>query len=341
MENNSRIEEFKRVLDECKKNPQLDRLFIQKNIGYIYSMLETNPICCYEHMGEFERIFRHIESCLEKITNKVGDEKRYFYKQIDEDIRRLINLCSHDTLYNSEKYYHQQIEELQNKVKALNNELSNLSETADEYENKVKELEFVEDQVRKYKAEKDELEKKLDARETVKGRISEAFDELKKHTSHLTMEKKRLNWMFIIYALLCLITLVALIVFEWNYFSKWENADRWIDYLPFYLPVPIVGGLLWVFIVQMNRAQRQLMQVANTLYHIDYIEGLLLAINHINNDVNSASDKICSVLDYLIKNHISIPDGLSEQSLEAEISKDNINLSTFINLAKEVKEVVK
>jgi hypothetical protein len=38
---------------------------------------------------------------------------------------------------------------------------------------------------------------------------------------------------------------------------------------------------------------------------------------------------------------MSSPDGLSEQSLDAEISKDNINLNTFLNLAKEVKEVIK
>lgn len=91
----------------------------------------------------------------------------------------------------------------------------------------------------------------------------------------------------------------------------------------------------------MNRAQRQLMQVANVLYHIDYVEGLLLAINLISSDVNTASEKICNVLDSLIKNYMSIPDGLSEQSLDKAISKDNINFHTFIKLAKEVKEVIK
>ena len=91
----------------------------------------------------------------------------------------------------------------------------------------------------------------------------------------------------------------------------------------------------------MNRAQRQLIQIANVLYHIDYVEGLLLAINQVSVDVNSASEKIGVILDYLIKNYMPTSDRLSEQSLDTEISKDKINLHAFLNIAKEVKEVFK
>ena len=183
--------------------------------------------------------------------------------------------------------------------------------------------------------------KKLDASEYLKERISTAFVELKKHISPLQEEKTRLNRMFYAYAILCGLVFLVLVVFEIIYLSQWEGAKKWIDYLPYYVPLPIVGGLLWAFIFQMNRAQRQLMQLANVLYHIDYVEGLLLAINLVCADVNSASEKICNVLDKMISNYMSTADSLSEKTIDAEMSKDNINLHTFINLAKEIKEVIK
>ena len=147
--------------------------------------------------------------------------------------------------------------------------------------------------------------------------------------------------MFNAYAILCVCILGILVYFEFVYLSKWEAPTKLIDYLPFYIPVPIVGGLLWAFIYQMNRAQRQLMLVAYELYHVDYVEGLLQAINMVSPNVTSASVKIGTVLDVMIKKHITIPNELFEKSLDKEISKDNIDLKTFVNLAKDVKGVIK
>lgn len=343
MENNIMLRDLQFLLKECMENEKISRsIILKKRINYIYSVLESNPICFYRHMEEFEYISQKIKSSLEQISGSVNkDREEICIMQIRRCINNLARLCSSNVDNNSENYYSQQINELQEKENTLNKELANLKQKNEEHQETEIELKRVKEQIKQYEIEKDELKKKLDARDNIKGKISEAFTELKRHISHLKTEKTRLNWMFYIYALLCVAVLAVLIVFEWNYLSNWEDADKWMDYLPFYIPVPIVGGLLWVFISQMNRAQRQLIQVANVLHHIDYVEGLLLAINHISTDVNSASDKICHVLDHLIKNHMSSPDGLSEQSLDAEISKDNVNLNTFLNLAKEVKEVIK
>ncbi|MBP5318293.1 MAG: hypothetical protein J6Y77_02695 [Paludibacteraceae bacterium] len=154
-------------------------------------------------------------------------------------------------------------------------------------------------------------------------------------------EKTRLNCMFNVYAILCVCVLGVLVYFEFVYLSKWQTPTKLIDYLPFYIPVPIVGGLLWAFIYQMNRAQRQLMLVAYELYHVDYVEGLLQAINMVSPNVTSASEKIGNVLDIMIKKHITTPSELFDFSLDKEISKDNIDLKTFVNVAKEVKDVIK
>lgn len=343
MENKIMLINFQHLLVKCMKNEKINQsILLEKHINTILSTLKTNPSCFYRNIEEFEYISQKIESCLEHISKSVNenDEKIYLI-HIRRYINRLIRLCSTNVYNNSEMYYSRQIKELQEKESALNKEIEDLKQKNAEHQEKENELEGIKEQIKQYEIEKDELKKKLDAQDNIEKKISNAFKELKEHISHLKTEKKRLNWMFGVYAFLCIAVLGVLIAFEWNYISNWKDADMWMDYLPFYIPVPIVGGLLWVFISQMNRAQRQLIQVANVLHHIDYVEGLLLAINQISTDVNSASDKICNVLDQLIKNQMSSPDGLSDQSLDAVISKDNINLNTFLNLAKEVKEVIK
>ena len=243
--------------------------------------------------------------------------------------------------YNSESYYEKAITELNKTIDVLKKTLVEPNQSSEQTDEIKKELEERKEQIKQIKAEKEELEKKLDAQKNIKDKITDAFKELKNHISHLEKEKRRLNRMFYIYAFLCVCVLVILVYFEFVYLSKWETPTKLIDYLPFYIPVPIVGGLLWAFIYQMNRAQRQLMLVAYELYHVDYVEGLLQAINMVSPNVTSASEKIGNVLDVMIKKHITTPNELFENSLDKEISKDNIDLKTFVNIAKEVKDVIK
>ena len=250
--------------------------------------------------------------------------------------RRIVN-----SEYNTEEYYKKTISELETKVKELSTSLNESKESKEQKEEIKKELEERREQIRQITADKDELEKKLDAQENIKKKITDAFIELKNHISHLKKEKTRLNGMFYVYAGLCVCVLGLLVYFEYVYLSKWQTPTKLIDYLPFYIPLPIVGGLLWAFIYQMNRAQRQLMLVAYELYHVDYVEGLLHAINMVSPNVTSASEKIGNVLDVMIKKHITTPNELFENSLDKEISKDNIDLKTFVNIAKEVKDVIK
>ena len=270
-------------------------------------------------------------------------------ENLKEELIRLIILLSFrimsngmsDSDYNTEEYYKKTISELETKVDKLSTSLKESKESEEQKEEIKKELEERREQIRQITADKEELEKKLDAQENIKKKITDAFEGLKKHTSHLEKEKSRLNVMFYVYAGLCLCVLVILVYFEYVYLSKWQTPTKLIDYLPFYIPLPIVGGLLWAFIYQMNRAQRQLMLVAYELYHVDYVEGLLQAINMVSPNVASASEKIGNVLDVMIKKHITIPNELFENSLDKEISKDNIDLKTFVNLAKDVKGVIK
>lgn len=336
-------DELLSILDESKLIVLYDPA-IPGVISMLYLKLSSDSVIYYKTIEKAKDLFDRMRSDLVEIRKKPGVSiyHRDFVSAIND-----INLtCTLENPrqfidYNSENYYSKQIKEWKDKAAILNKEIEDLKQSNEKYEEKEKELGTIKEKIDRIQVEKDELLKKIDAQNNIQTKISEAFSELKKHILPLEKEKTRLNWMFYVYAFLCVSVLGILIYFELSYLSKWEGGDRWIDYLPYYIPVPIVGGLLWAFILQMNRAQRQLMQVANVLYHIDYVEGLLLAINLVSVDVSSASEKISNVLDSLIRNYMSTPDGLSEKLLETEMSKDNINLHTFINLAKEIKDVIK
>lgn len=308
-------------------------------------LYEQNPFWRH-YVYELERAYEDIEAC-----EQGSDDYRIKRRQLYGSLNGLYELCKHinndrgDSDYNSKNYYENQISTLENKIVNLNQQLSESQQSQEQKEELTKELENTKEQLEQAKSNNEELKKALDAQENLKGKISQAFVELKKHIKPLEVEKKRLNWMFYAYAGLCVCVLALLVYFEYKYLLRWvdikSNEIKLIDYLPFYIPVPIVGGLLWVFMYQMNRAQRQLMVVANVLYHVDYIEGLLLAINMISPNVATASEKISQVLDNLIRNYISMPNGQFERSLDKEISKDSINVNTFIDLAKKVKDVIK
>ena len=303
--------------------------------------LQHNRILSTRELYELNKITILINKC----RNNPKDET--LKMELISHIEALYTLMHGDALipttiaYVTEDYLTKNISEFEQRINDLNKKLDGTKQSEEQKEIIRKELEESKEQVKQIKADKYELEKKLDAQENIKKKITDAFEELKNHISHLEKEKKRLNRMFNVYAFLCFCVLGILVYFEFVYLSKWEAPTQLIDYLPFYIPVPIVGGLLWAFIYQLNRAQRQLMLVAYELYHVDYVEGLLQAINMVSPSVTSASDKIGNVLDVMIKKHITIPNELFETSLDKEISKDNIDLKTFVNLAKDVKGVIK
>ena len=89
----------------------------------------------------------------------------------------------------------------------------------------------------------------------------------------------------------------------------------------------------------MNRAQRQLIIIANQLHRIKYIEGLLLAINNLSSDVSERIATIKNVINNIIQNYLQSNESLTEATLQQEISKDKLSLKEVLNFMKESKEL--
>ncbi len=256
---------------------------------------------------------------------------------------------------NSTKYYERQIAELQKQKSDLEQLMAQQSrqtkqsdrqqaEAERERKETVRELDAVRKQLEQMQREDAARKRREDAQTQLKTDIQEAFNKLNGYSAPFEAEKFRLNLLFAAYALLSAATLVVLVIYECHFMHRIQLESLsalWTNYIPFYLPVPLCAGLLWAFIFQMNRAQRQLVALTDKLHHVKYIEGLLLAIARLSTDMAEGASKIRQTIDRIIDNYLHQPHDLTEARLQKEAEKDNLDLGELTKLMREIKEVVK
>ena len=256
---------------------------------------------------------------------------------------------------NSTKYYERQIAELQKQKSDLEQLMAQQSrqtkqsdrqqaEAERERKETVRELDAVRKQLEQMQREDAARKRREDAQTQLKTDIQEAFNKLNGYSAPFEAEKLRLNLLFAAYALLSAATLVVLVIYECHFMHRIQLESLsalWTNYIPFYLPVPLCAGLLWAFIFQMNRAQRQLVALTDKLHHVKYIEGLLLAIARLSTDMAEGASKIRQTIDRIIDNYLHQPHDLTEARLQKEAEKDSLDLGELTKLMREIKEVVK
>ena len=256
---------------------------------------------------------------------------------------------------NSAQYYERQIAALQKQKDELEQLIhqqrrqakqssQQQAETEKQREETARELDAVRKQLEQMQKENAARKRREDAQTQLKADIQATFGELNAYSAPFEAEKLRLNVLFAAYALLSVATLVVLVLYECHFMHriKLESLSAlWTNYIPFYLPVPLCAGLLWAFIFQMNRAQRQLVVLTDKLHHVKYIEGLLLAIARLSTDMAEGASKIRQTIDRIIDNYLHQPHDLTETRLLKEQSKDRIDLGQLTKLMGEIKELVK
>ena len=142
--------------------------------------------------------------------------------------------------------------------------------------------------VKKYEIELEKNRQRDDAINNWKIKISDAFKGLEEPINRLVEEHKRLEWLYNVYKWSSAALVIFLIIIEIVVYIKIVCSDAyptWDQYLPMALPVPITLGLLWGFITQMNRAQRQMVVLSNKIHETTYTEGLLQALNTLSVDI--------------------------------------------------------
>ncbi|WP_430974628.1 hypothetical protein [Sunxiuqinia rutila] len=317
---------------------------------------------------EFHEIYRRLYELTESINFDTDLNDRFksefvrLVRILGFEIRQIktsINnyFSSRQNIYNSEKYYHEQIKELEKQKNALETFLKHQmdsdgksKEEIEYHKKQIKEKEIAlikaNDQIKNYQKELEEKKKQENAVVEWNNKIKSAFAELTNCLSPIKNEHFRLNLMFWIYSGLMAIFLLFIVSLEVNTFCKLNASTgfpKWEDYLASIIPIPVFGGLLWAFIIQANRTQRQLVILAKHIHEIRYIEGLLLTINTLSPDINDSTKRVNVAIDRLLENHLSESSTtgiINEENIITEEKKDSVPIDIVLKLLKEVKGVV-
>lgn len=357
--------------DVCEHQLISDLHFIRNMIGSLdSSSMSTINLISNVITDDFYIIY----SELKKMSENMELEGRITENRDKLNLRKIINnlwnkvtrikrllqdyAINKTTVYNSEDYYKNQISEIQRQKEELENALNKIqhekrniqgkSQAERELqEKKIQEkeiqLQIANKQIHNYKLELEEKKKQENAIEEWNTKIKATFGELKKYLQPIKNEHTRLKYLFWAYMILTGIVIVFIVVLEFIICTKFYNTQsfpEWQNYLVLIFPIPVTGALLWAFISQLNRAQRQLVILAKHIHEIEYVEGLLLSLNSLSIDIDDSMKRVNSAIDRLLDNHLSSGEKhckYDEESIVKEEKKDMIPTDVILKLLKEIK----
>lgn len=278
---NSFLHEYKK--DNRELNP-LEKSNILNNLDYLIKLCQERSHIGYNTERYYEDKIENLKETIKNLYDKKKTENHsssdvFTMKQDNENLQK-----------QNDENLQKQNDDLRDKLQELNKKIENA-------QNLIKQYEF----------EKEESQKRDDAIKNWKNKISDAFKGLQIPINKLKQEHERLEILYKIYkqASITLVLLIILIdiiicikIIYLNTYPSWEQ------YWTMILPVPVAIGLLWGFITQMNRAQRQMVVLARHIYEIEYIEGLLQALNTLSVDIGESMSKINEAISRLIDNHL-------------------------------------
>lgn len=295
---------------------------------------------------------QNIEGIVEKIT--LGDDTRDWVSDLYNKIMYLSKLLHHPgKQLNSEDFYRKKVESLEADKERLTKELVSISnrhgkeqkETKEQIASLSEEIKAKDSALQEAKAQYERAKAQVEAQNNINARIATSFVFLSQKSRIIESERKRLNYMYYVYAGISILIFVSFLIVE---IVLWRNILNvkdivWLHYVRFYLPVPLCTGLLWVSIYQMNRAQRQLLNIAGKLHNIRYIEGLLMAVNNLSLDANDGLKKVQNILDQIVDKYIHQYDVLSETAIDKSLAKEkfDVDAEKVVSILKDIKSIVK
>ena len=268
----------------------------------------------------------------------------YFLNIIDKQMNNVI--ATEERYYNTAKFYEDELANLKNELEEKRKQLQENEEKKVMKESELKTLrktiDDLNDKIKTLKKEQEELRKQEDKKTKLQEQINDVFIKLKEYTQPITDEKKRLSSLYDTYRVAIYLLAIVLIGYELYAIGKWRDLPdkNFISYIPFYLPIPLFGTLLGVCIYQMNRAQRQLLLIAQQLHHITYIEGLLSALSSLSMDITEGANKVRSVIEQLINNYLRQNLESVDSKIDLALEKDNVyDLDKTLNYLQKLKEL--
>lgn len=263
--------------------------------------------------GLYKRTIKFLRSLL-TIQYKKNAVRRYSSKSIDAALDRASE--EHSNL-------NKQLERERKKSKPNQLLISDLQRLKRASEKEIQTL----------REEKNDQEKEEATEEDWNKRIRDSFEVLRSCSIDLEKERQKVDAEYHIFlsalALPSIILLIWLCQLYGFICSQEKPITNWMVFLPYYLPVPILAAVFWVFIVQKNRASKLCIALSERLHQIKYLEGLLMTINRLSSNSQEAIDRISHTLDIVVNNYVLriVKDPIDEKRVEEletkELTKDN------------------
>ena len=141
--------------------------------------------------------------------------------------------------------------------------------------------------------------------------------------------------------ILIMISLISYYNFIYGILNKEIVIERWLDYLPYGIIVPIFIALIWLCTYLKNRANKISIELSMQLFSIHYLEGLLQMTNKLSHNQTEAMDNINKVVTTMLQdyqhqihhNQIHIKDLSKYESNE-------FDFNPYWNFLKEIKELI-
>lgn len=320
------------IVSTLTKSPTFDRELLDK----INTEVSKNNMQLSELLSDLKKK-KDRETTLHILAWMIDIEETLYY------INRLLKGKAENDNLNSTEFYKRRLSDLETNIKKLESEkLKNTQETKQKNE-EINRLSLV---IKETQKQLEEKKRQEDAQKNWNDKIEEAFIKLNEYQKPLRKEKKRLTALFWVFGVLSFVALILVCFAIYMAGHRIYSADgvtTIASCLPYYSPIPIIGVLLWIFIVQMNREQRQLIVLTQHLHNLSYTEGLLKSINIFAPGIEDAVSRINATVDKLLDNHLSLHPALilKEESLSRNEKNQSASISEMASLLKEIRELVK
>ena len=352
-------DDFKEVLPHQGMSDLYDIKSMYQVISYLPSVVSSiyvsnignNVRIIYSRIREIYSQQLTVNSTIKKLIIELWSH----LTMMKNEIRQYI-IAANKTVYNSDDYYEEQISELKKQKQELEKVLKEKdtikvkSQTERELQEKriqekESQLSAANQQIQSLQEDLERKKKQDNAIEVWGNKIKSTFSDLKNYLQPIKKEHHRLLVLFWIYfALVCTIIIFIVIgeIIVCLKFYNIESFPYWLDYLTLVLPIPVSGALLWVFIAQLNRAQRQLVVLAKHIHEVEYVEGLLLSLNYLSMDINESMKRVNAFIEKLLDNHLTIgsrQNNIDENTIIKEEKKDITPSETVLRILKNITEL--
>lgn len=283
------------------------------------------------------------ESLLTMQTDEAIDALvQYCYEKFGKDQQE--RMIANDSINQKLDSLRKRLDKLQKRLIALGTSKEpNVEKLKKEYQSSINDIN---EQIEELEATSNKHEEGQEIELRWSTRIKESFEILNEKTRSLVVQKylSRGEWIFWIVMILVALVLFVIWCFWFENHISVESTikiDNYYTLFPKIMPLPIFIGLLWVFVVQKNKARRIEITISTMLFNIKYLEGLLMMVQKLSKNNDNAIEHINDFLQDIVHQYI-VQIGKKDVTTESinKISDEEEKENPLIKNMSDIKNVI-